>query len=230
MNLRSVAVTRLLGIAFLVLLTLAAWLLLLGPTLSELGAVDERKTDVQDGNALMSVQLAQLEAQAEGLPKTNARAAQLAEVFPPTADQPGFFAQVTEAASRAGIGADEITDISHGAPVVPGEEGAADGGSSSALPTTPADATIALQPVTVTVTASYADLTALLGNLESMRRTLMVTGLDLSTQTAEDGPAGAMTLTVSGVTFVAPPLDAPDADSPAGRVAGGGGDTQQASG
>jgi Tfp pilus assembly protein PilO len=220
MNLRSVPVTRFLGVTALVVVLLAGWFLLVGPTVSRLGEVDQRLTDAQDRNSSMSLQLATLRAQAEELPATRQQAQSLAEVFPPTADQPGFFAQVTAAAAAAGIGADDITDITLGAPVVPEDAEADASGVSPAdsLPTTPADPEIALQPVSVMVSGSYRDLTAMLGNLESMRRTLYVTGVDLAEESAEEGAVSeTMTITVSGVTFVAPPLEAPDLNQQSGR-------------
>ncbi len=238
MNLQSVPVTRLIGVVSLVVVLLAGWFLLIGPTVGELGAVDQRMTDAQDRNSRMSLQLTQLRAQAEDLPKTRAEADRLAEVFPPTADQPGFFAQVTEAAFDAGIRADDITDVSLGTPIVPkpeGEEPPPSGTNpADSLPVTPADPTeIALQLVTVTVSGDYRDLTAMLANLESMQRTLYVTGVELAagTGTEEAGTASAMSLTVTGVTFVAKLLKAPDVNQPSGqRNDGGAGGTDQASG
>ncbi len=236
MNLKSVPVTKLLGITALVVVFLAAWLLLLGPTVSRLGEVDQRMTDAQDRNSTMALQLAQLQSQAADLPATRTRADRLAEVFPPTADQPGFFDQVTDAAADAGISADGITDISHGEAVVPGDAvpGTPDAQGSDALPETPVDSTVALQPVTVTVTGSYRDLTVLLGNLESMRRTLFVTSVEVAAapQSEDSTVKGGMTLAVTGITFVAPPLEAPEIQQ-ASSVEGAGGDgagTDQASG
>lgn len=224
MNLQSVPVTRLIGVASLVVVLLAGWFLLIGPTVGRVGEVDQRMTDAEDRNFTMSTQLTQLRAQAEDLPRTRAEADRLAEVFPPTADQPGFFAQVSEAAADAGIGPDDITDVSLGTPIVPNPEGeeAPPPGTNPAdsLPATPADPTeIALQLVTVTASGDYRDLTAMLDNLESMRRTLYVTGVELTegTGTEEAGTASAMSLTVTGVTFVAELLEAPDVNKPSGR-------------
>jgi Tfp pilus assembly protein PilO len=232
MNLRSARATVVIGGISLGLVALLGWFLLIGPTVGNLGEVGDRKTEAEDRSSMMAIQLAQLRSQADGLPDTNREADRLAQVFPPTADQPGFFAQVNQAAKDAGIPVDDIIDINHEAPVVPDVE--TDTATNLTVPEELTGSKVALQVVTIAVRGRYDRLSRVLANLESMRRTVLVTAVDVSLDDEGDGPAVGrqmLRLTVTGVTFVAEPLDPPKVDgAPSSEAGSDDDDTEQASG
>ncbi len=233
MDLRSASVTKLLGGLALLLVAVLGWFLLVGPTVAALGEVGDRKTAAQDRSGSMSVELAKLRAQAADLPKTRRQAAEIALALPATADQPGFFAAVNNAADDAGIKPDQITDISQGAPQLVAAEGAAPNDSALAVPDAIRGAKVALQLVTVSVEADYRLLTRLIRNIETMDRVLFMTTIDVtaetSTESTEGAKANSMKLTITGVAVIAPPIDAPGS-GPGSDGEESGDDTDQASG
>jgi hypothetical protein len=207
MNLKSAPATILLGTLGLLLLSALGWVALIGPALGDLGEIEESRTGVQDRNHAMRLELTRLRHQAEELPASDALAADLDATFPPTADQPGFFAQLSDVTDAAGIPARDVTVLSPGVPVVP-----VAGADAGAVPVAPVegeevpDAAIgdlAVQLVEVTVKGDYAALTRVLEGIEDMPRAFL---LDQVSVTGGEEESAELVLTVSGRTFVAPPL------------------------
>lgn len=201
MNLRTAPATVAVGTAALLLLSLAAWLLLLGPVLGQISETETAQTEARDRNDAISLQLLSLRKQADELPTTEAVADRIAEIWPPTADQPEFFAEVVAAAQDAGIEADDITALSPGVPVVVVRD--AEGNAVPAEPGTEVvidNRTVAVQTVTISATGGYEQVSRLLAGLETMPRALLTGSVQVTG--AEEG----YTVNLSGTTFVAPPL------------------------
>ena len=215
MNLRSPSATLVLGGLGLLLLAAAGWLLLLGPLTEDVGTARQAADDAVDRNQVLAGQLADLEERAQDLRSTRQAAEELERLVPPTADQPGFFALVDEAAAAAGYAPRDITTLSPtvpvpvaagadpAAPAAPAEPPVAgDGAEAAAAPV----AEYAVQTVSMTLTGSYEQATRLLTRLGGLDRAVLVRSISLS------GEAGSptLTLTLSGTTFVAPPVPEPD--------------------
>lgn len=193
MNLHTVGATRAQGALALVVIAALAWLLLIGPARAELGGMRESVVETADANALRGVQLLALEKQAQDLGNVDDAADDLATLFPPTADQPGFFALVDAAASAAGIPLDQVTALAPGLPTAPtGQD--------------PATARLAEQTVTIDVEADEARLRRLLAELESMDRSFLVRSVTLTGGT-ETGTAARVS--IQGSLYVAVPLERP---------------------
>lgn len=216
MNLRSASATGLIGGLVLLVVTALSWTLLLGPATARVSEQREAAEAAADRSALLSLQLTKLQAEAEDLGDTEEAEERLAALFPPTADQPGFFEQVGEAALEAGYSPAEITSLSPSAPTPlapPVPEAApvpADATAEEAAPEAPPAPTsdLATQTVTMTLTGSYDEARRLLAGLEQLDRAYLLRSVSLS------GEAGSssLTLSISGVTYVAPPVPAPTTD------------------
>ncbi len=212
MNLKSVPVTIMLGAIGLAALVALGWFALVSPALGAISANGEARLLAQDRANGMNVQLMELRRQAEDLPETDKQARELDQLWPATADQPGFFAQVTEAADAAGIAPDALTVLSPGVPVIAvpaAEDGAvapapADGtvDPSAEVPVTVSD--VANQEVTIEAEGDYDELTEFLAELESMDRSFLIV---TSSFASDPGSTDRPTISVVGKTFVAPPLD-----------------------
>lgn len=209
MNLRTPTATVILGVAGMVLVAALGWLFLVGPVTGSLGDARGEGAALSERNATMTAQVRGLESQRDGLSKIRALADELGVMFPPTADQPRFFRTVAAAAFKAGIGPKDITTLSPTAPVA----------QMTGTPATVEERTAALaqselavQSVTITVETSYVQARDLLANLERMDRSLLVQSVSVS----GDGEGGKVVVSISGSTFVAPPVPAPDLgpDSP----------------
>ena len=199
MNLRTVPATLIIGGVALVAALGLGWMLLLGPLVGDIGEASQGRTDAQDRNTGMTLKLTQLQQQADELPQTQQTAEQLTAIFPPTADQPGFFAEVADAATDAGIDPRDILSLDPEAPQFL-DPAVVDPDS----PAPKVDKDIAVQNVSISIKGTYAKLSAVLANLEKMDRAYLVQSVDLAPSDGEK--LNELTLTVVGATFVAPPL------------------------
>lgn len=212
MNLRTPGATKVVGAIVLVVVAALSWLLVVGPETSALSEARAQIQTTRDQNAVLQSQLSALEAQREQLGPTRRAARKLARKFPPTADQPGLFEQVTAAAESAGIGADGVTTLAPTAPQVGGTDPTT--GVAAAAPTSGG---LASQTVTVSITGGYDQTVQLLHNLEHMSRAYLIDGVTIG------GGEEGYTTSVTGEMFVMPPVADPgdvpangDAATPSG--------------
>lgn len=183
------------------------WTLVLGPETSSLSDTRAQVDAAREQNTVLLSQLSQLKAQEKELRKTRKIASDLSAKFPPTADQPGLFEQVTTAAVDAGIGPKGVTTLAPTPPVI----GSAASGVGAAQPAV-GSGTLASQDVQVAVTGTYDQTQHLLENLENMPRAFLVTSVSLSG--SGEAATGAFTTTIAGNMFVMPPIADPgDADT-----------------
>lgn len=200
MNLFTPGATKVLGSLTLLGVVGAGWLLALGPTTDELAAVRLETTETRDRNLVLANELVTLQEQAENLDQTRAASAALGRIFPPTADQPGLFEQVTEAAAAAGIAPKDVTTLTPTPPSVDG----ADGSGAVALEPEAGSEILARQEVSLSINATYEQTRQLLQSLERMPRAYRISSVTL----AIAGEPGAYTTTVIGDMFVmAPPVE-----------------------
>lgn len=221
-GLRSAQATLLLGTLTLLVVVAGGWLVLVGPATSALGSTRAELVDTTDANLLLRTRLTRLEGQRDDLASIASVAGDLSRVAPPTADQPGFFALIDGAARRAGVPPDRVTTLSPTVPVAlapatPATPATATPPTAPATPTPapaptptpvtpPVPAALAVQSVTVAVEATYEQARDLLGELESMERGFLVRSVTLGR--SEGGRT--LTVTITGSTFVAPPVPLPD--------------------
>ncbi len=212
MDLATPGATKLVGSLALLVVAGLGWQLVVGPETDALAQAREEISTVRDQNAVLTTQLAVLEKQREGLAETRRDARRLAALFPPTADQPGMFEEVTTAAVDAGIGPQGVTTLTPTPPVLGTADGtapadaAADPASDPAAPApVAAPQLLARQTVTVAVTGTYEETQLLLENLEHMPRAYLVTAVSL----ASGSEGGEFTTTITGDMFVMPPVADP---------------------
>lgn len=213
MKLATPNATKLLGGLSLLVLAALGWMLVVGPETSTLAETRDEIVSTRDQNAVLAAQLASLEKQRQDLGATRHAARAMAVKFPPTADQPGMFEQVTQAAVSAGIGPKGVTTLAPTPPQLGTAGGVAAAPPPPATPATPADGAapapaaglLARQTVTVSVTGTYDQTQQLLSNLEQMERAYLITGITLS----GDASTGSYTTTVTGDMFVMPPVKDP---------------------
>ena len=212
MNLRSASATALIGSLVLLLTAALGWVLLLGPTLTRVGEQREAAEAAADRSALLALQLGRLQAKAEDLGDTERAEQRLAELFPPTADQPGFFEQIGEIAREAGYAPGDITTLSPSAPAplaapAPPPSPTEDGSAAEAAPAgVPSD--LAVQTVAMTLEGGYDEARRMLRGLERLDRAFLVRSVALSAS----GDSSSLTMSISGATYVAPPVPAPATD------------------
>lgn len=199
MDLGTPAATRLIGALALLVVAGLGWSLVVGPETATLAETRAEIETTSDQNVVLSAQLASLEKQVEQLGATRRTARDLAALFPPTADQPGLFEEVTAAAVDAGIGPKGVTSLAPSPPVI---GGATPGAAPTDPATPPSGPQLASQTVSVSVSGTYDQTQRLLANLEQMPRAYLVGSVTL----AGDAATGAYTTTILGDMFVMPPV------------------------
>lgn len=214
MNLRSPGATKLVGTLMLVLVAAAGWVLGVGPKTSELSDVRLEIAAAREQNDVLRQQLATLDEQREQLGALRADAQALATKFPPTADQPGLFEQVSQAALDAGIRPEDVTSVAPTPPSVGGTQTPVEG---QPVPESAGGVPLARQTVTVAVQGSYDQTQRLLDNLEHLPRAYLITSLTLT----GGGTEGTYTTTVAGDMFVMAPIPDPAETVGAALLTGG---------
>jgi Tfp pilus assembly protein PilO len=204
MNLKSLGATKILGAVVMVLIVALGWWLVVGPKTAALSDVRVQIAGTRDQNDGLQLQLISLQRQAEHLDEVRGTARALATKFPPTADQPGLFREITAAAEAAGIGPEGLTSL---APTPPVEGG---GDAASGIQLEDPSEGLAKQTMAIAVTGSYDQMQELLENLEQMPRSFLITTVALS----GGGEGGEFTTTISGDMFVMAPAVDPDESQP----------------
>ena len=195
MDLQTSRATKIIGIVALLVIAGVSWTVVIGPEMSRLSAVRAQIEETEQKNDVLRAQLARLVKQSEDLADVRKTAKALAAKFPPTADQPGLFADVTEAAVNAGVGPGGVTTLTPSPPTLGGAAagaGAAGGGL------------LATQTLSISISGNYKQTLQLLENLEQMPRAYLVKSVSLG-----GGGADGFTTTLTGDMFVMPPVQDP---------------------
>ena len=200
MDLNTPNASKVVGGLSLLAIAGLSWVLVLGPETSTLADTRLQVESARDQNQVLTQQLSQLQAQRDKLGEMRQTARKLAEQFPPTADQPGLFREVTDAAVDAGIGPNGVTTLAPTAPVI----GSADG-AVTADPPAAGSGQLASQTVSVSITGTYEQTRQLLVNLEHMPRAYLITSVTLG----GGGDTDSYTTTIAGEMFVMPPIEDP---------------------
>jgi len=200
MDLNTPNASKVVGGLSLLAIAGLSWVLVLGPETSTLADTRLQVESARQQNQVLTQQLSQLQAQRDKLGEMRQTARKLAEQFPPTADQPGLFREVTDAAVDAGIGPNGVTTLAPTAPVI----GSADG-AVTADPPAAGSGQLASQTVSVSITGTYEQTRQLLVNLEHMPRAYLITSVTLG----GGGDTDSYTTTIAGEMFVMPPIEDP---------------------
>lgn len=193
MDLQTSRATKIIGIVALLVIAGVSWTVVIGPEMSRLSAVRAQIEETEQKNDVLRAQLARLVKQSEDLADVRKTAKALAAKFPPTADQPGLFADVTEAAVNAGVGPGGVTTLTPSPPTLGGAAAGAAGGGL-----------LATQTLSISISGNYKQTLQLLENLEQMPRAYLVKSVSLG-----GGGADGFTTTLTGDMFVMPPVQDP---------------------
>ena len=231
MNLKTTSGVKRLGVIALALILVIGSMLVVYPFLTQNAKLAEDIKTAQSAKDDAQTKLNQMNA----LKATNAQVKQLdddlSKKFPSAADTPGFAAFVGKAAADAGLGMENITDLTTtiptlsqaAAPAAPapaaGGSGSAAGGSGStstkdAAPkdnsTAPAPAAgasnLAEMNVTITAMGSMDQLQQFIANLKNGPRNLLISTYSIQDggqSAAGSGQNGASTTaSITGKTFI----------------------------
>lgn len=227
MNLKTTATVKRLGIIVLALLVVIGSMLVIYPFMTQNAKL---ATDISAAQATKDEAADKL-SKMNNLKATNPQVKQLdddiSKKFPATADTPGFAAFVGTAAAKAGLGLENITDLTTTIPTL-SSAGAPAAPAPSAAPTTPAKdapkdnssapapatgaSNLAEMNVTINVMGPMDQLEKFVANLKDGPRNILI-----STYAIQQGGAATEGVTttaiISGKTFIYRPITVPSSDS-----------------
>lgn len=224
------------------LLTVAAWFLLIAPQRAEAADLRDQAVAAADNNALLELRIAELKAEFAELPQRQAELAVVKKALPEEAQMPTLVRDLDALAATSGVTLMSLTPspavpVVTAAPAAPATadpatpDPAADADSAAAPDAAPAAAaTEALLsvPVSISVVGNFFNAEVFLRGLqEELSRDYLVNGLNVVAETAGEASGGKpavnngdVTMTVTGSVFVLVPGDASPAVDTASQVPG----------
>jgi Tfp pilus assembly protein PilO len=203
------------GSVLLLLALVAAWMFVLSPRSDAIAAVNDQVGTAEHSNQALRGQIQALRSREEQLPELRKVASSLDRRFPPTAEQAKLFKMITAAAAAAGIAPQYLTSLTVDPPAAVGSA------DSAQLPGVASPVSqIASQKLTINISGTSAQVRGFVANLEKLPRAFEVNAISLSHQAATTTPTetastepDAQTVTLSGVMFLMPKVQAPTASS-----------------
>jgi Tfp pilus assembly protein PilO len=190
-----------------VLVLLAGWFLLVSPqnaTAADLSAQAESQVQA---NQQTEAKIAALKAQYKNLPTLQKQLAVAQTHLPPTPQLPALLRQLSAAAKGAGV---TLKSVSPGTPTPL---------DASPIPAKSGDAAAASEvnviPVTIMIEGPFANVRLFLSKVESMPRSVLVTGVTITRVTATGAgsgpttPGNVLTTNITARVFSANPDIAP---------------------
>lgn len=230
MNLKTVIGVKRLGIIVLALIVVIGSMLVVYPFLTQNAKLAEDIKTAQSAQDDVQGKLSQMNNLKETNPAVKKLDDELTKKFPETADTPGFAIFVGKAASDAGLGMENITDLTttiptlsqSGVPAAAPAPAASPSPAASAAPkdnsTAPAPAAgasnLAEMNVTITAMGDMDKLEKFVANLKNGPRNLLI-----STYAIQQGGASTngttTTATISGKTYIYRPIQVPPTEGAA---------------
>lgn len=194
MNLNQVRLTRLLATVLLLALVAVLWLFVLQPQRS---AIEQARSDLalaQEQQTRLTTREAQLLQLLDQAPQIAAQAQALFEAVPQTAELPALLGQLSDAATSAGIAAENVSVINTAIPTPIADEDPAAAQAAEEL-----GVALGSIAIDISATGSEAELLEFQQNLENLERALLIESVSMST--AQDDPTN-QTMSVAGRLFI----------------------------
>jgi type IV pilus assembly protein PilO len=221
------------------LLSLAAWFLLIGPKRAEAAELEQQTVDTRSSNDQLKARIEQLKLQFAELPQRQAELAEIKQAMPGDPALPTLVRELDTMATSSGV---TLMSLAPGPPATvaqpqatptaapapaEGEDAAAEGESTGAAATPPAPAApstvLVSVPVNLVVVGDFFKAELFLKDLQAdMKRAFLVQSL--SVQAEKEGEAGGgkpatkngdVTMTITGSVFVLKTADTAPATTPA---------------
>lgn len=182
-----------------VLVLVAGWFLLVSPQMSNASDIAAQAQQQDDSNARQEAQIAQLQAQYKTLPDLQAKLALIQTHLPDTPQIPGLLRNLSAAAATTGV---SLQSVSPGSPAPVGATSTAKNTKITGL---------AEVPLSMTIQGQFANVKAFLAALETMPRSVLVTGVNISrgtggtnTGAVPSATSSALSATITAKVFTAP--------------------------
>ena len=200
----------------------ASWFLLISPKRGDAADLRGKAAAKSEENARLAEQITMLQEQQKDLPTQQAQLAAMRTQIPTNPALPSLIRDLTAAGKKAGVSIDSMAPTLPvaivAAPgttlVAPTTTGAASGSTgSTAGKKAPAHApvpasTLFKVPLSLSVTGSYFELEHFISKLETVRRSFLVAGFELTEAKTLDAKPGDLTIILDGRVFLSQPTTA----------------------
>lgn len=216
----SVRMWRIATAVGVVAILVASWMLLVGPQRAKAAELEVETASQQAASQQLESRISLLKKQSEELPAQEAKLAAIQQRIPATSSIPTLIRTLSGLASGANVSVTAL-DPARPAPIViavpepvateaPADEATDEGDADSAAAPAPAPVQPTVQSVglSIAVCGDFAQIRNYLGELESMRRVVAVSGLSISHGTCGESEAEGLQAQISASAFTMPPVDA----------------------
>jgi Tfp pilus assembly protein PilO len=221
----SVRMWRIATAVGVVAILLATWFLLVGPQRTKAAELEVETASQQAASQQLESRISLLKKQSEELPAQEAKLAAIQQRIPATASIPTLIRTLSGLASGANVSVTAL-DPARPAPIViavpepvateaPDDqaaddtEEAADESDDVGEPVSePAEPTVQAVGLSIAVCGDFAQIRNYLGELESMRRVVAVSGLSIGKATCGKSQAESLQAQITASAFTMPPADA----------------------
>lgn len=230
----SVRMWRIATVVGVVAILVASWMLLAGPQRAKAAELEVETASQQAASQELESRISLLKKQSEELPAQEAKLAAIQQRIPATNSIPTLIRTLSGLASGANVSVTAL-DPARPAPIViavpepvvaeaPTDEGTDEDGTDSAAAPAPAPESPTVQSValSIAVCGDFAQIRTYLGELESMRRVVAVSGLSISKGTCGESEAEGLQAQITASAFTMPPVDtaSPSGDADGGSTTG----------
>jgi type IV pilus assembly protein PilO len=195
----------------------AGWFLLISPKRGDAADLRGKAASKSQENARLQEQIAMLQEQQKGLPTQRAQLAAMRTQIPTNPALPSLIRDLTAAGKKAGVSIDSMTpalpvalvaapSTTLTAPTTTGAASGSTAGKKKATVHAPVPtSTLFKVPLTLSVTGSYFELEQFVSKLETVRRSFLVAGFELTEARTLDAKEGDLTILIDGRVFLSQP-------------------------
>jgi Tfp pilus assembly protein PilO len=189
---------KIFGSIALLLITLLGTVFVILPTFDETNTLVENRTNIDEGNTELDNRIAELEKDRTNVQKITNIYLELVKKFPTSIESTNLLADVSNAATLAGMAPSNIEGIVMNKPEFTT--------NTTSEEETASSQNLAVMEVSITVNGTPNQLTAFLGSMNEVNRVVKISSVNVSTR----GTEGISTMTISGSTYIYQGVAIPD--------------------
>ena len=234
----SVRMWRIATAVGVVAILVATWMLLVRPQRAKAAELEVETASQQAASDQLESRISLLKKQSEELPAQEAKLASIQQRIPATSSIPTLIRTLSGLASGANVTVTAL-DPARPAPIViavpepvateaPADEGtdASSEDPAGPAPVAPGPPSVQAVGLSIAVCGDFAQVRNYLGELESMRRVVAVSGLSISKGTCGQSDTEGLQAQITASAFTMPPVDTASSEGAASSTGTNSGTTE----
>jgi Tfp pilus assembly protein PilO len=193
---------KIFGSIALLLITLLGTFFVILPTFNETNTLVENRTNIEEGNTELDNRIAELEKDRTNVQKITNIYLELVKRFPTSIESTNLLADVSNAATLAGMSPSNIEGIVMSKPEFITNKTTNEEETTETSPSQ----NLAVMEVNITVNGTPNQLTAFLGSMNEVNRVVKISSVNVSTR----GTEGISSMSIVGTTYIYQGVAIPD--------------------